>query len=97
MVSSGGVRQPLTLTKERVLVRPFFVAPPASCLHVLAAFSPQRPHQLVGLEWSLALWHAGANGILADDMGLGKTIQVRHTAGREAPLSLSPRPAIPPL
>ena len=27
----------------------------------------QRPHQLIGLEWALALWASGSNGILAGE------------------------------
>ena len=33
-------------------------------------------HQLVGVNWLLALEEQGTGGILADEMGLGKTIQV---------------------
>ena len=36
-------------------------------------------HQLVGVNWLLALAEQATGGILADEMGLGKTIQVIQT------------------
>lgn len=35
-----------------------------------------RSYQQQGLEWLMALYDQGLNGLLADDMGLGKTVQV---------------------
>lgn len=74
MISQPVVSQPDTLTKGLQLVSLNTVMIPAStsCTNP----SGQRPHQLIGEGWALALWASGANGILADDMGLGKTIQV---------------------
>ena len=45
-----------------------------------------RPYQQQGLNWLVALYESGLNGLLADEMGLGKTVQVlaflSHTKGR---------------
>lgn len=34
-----------------------------------------RPYQQAGLQWLIALYEKGLNGMLADEMGLGKTVQ----------------------
>ena len=39
-------------------------------------------HQLVGVNWLLALEEQGTGGILADEMGLGKTIQVIYSCAK---------------
>lgn len=45
-----------------------------------------RPYQQEGLNWLIALYESGLNGLLADEMGLGKTVQVlaflSHTTDR---------------
>ncbi|MCE5294156.1 MAG: DEAD/DEAH box helicase [Chlamydiales bacterium] len=35
-----------------------------------------RPYQQQGVNWLVALYESGLNGLLADEMGLGKTVQV---------------------
>lgn len=45
-----------------------------------------RPYQQEGLNWLVALYESGLNGLLADEMGLGKTVQMlaflSRTTGR---------------